>query len=52
MFGGRATAAGLPFGGIPSELMSGATKILETEPVHPPSAIAFTQRPAPRSENA
>jgi ATP-binding cassette subfamily B protein len=45
MFGGRATAAGLPFGGIPSELMSGATKILETEPVHPPSAIAFTQRP-------
>jgi ATP-binding cassette, subfamily B, bacterial len=45
MFGGRATAPGLPFGGIPSELMEGATKILKTEPEHPPSRIAFTQRP-------
>jgi ATP-binding cassette subfamily B protein len=45
MFGGRATAPGLPFGGIPSELMEGATKILKTEPEHTPSNIAFTQRP-------
>ncbi|MGC1419269.1 MAG: ABC transporter ATP-binding protein [Acidimicrobiales bacterium] len=43
---GRPSAPGLPFGGIPSELMGGATKILETEPVHPPSAITFTQRPS------
>jgi ATP-binding cassette subfamily B protein len=46
MFGGRATAPGLPFGGIPSELQEGATKILKTEPEHQPSAIAFTQRPS------
>jgi ATP-binding cassette subfamily B protein len=46
MFGGRATAPGLPFGGIPSELQEGATKILQTEPEHQPSAIAFTQRPS------
>lgn len=45
MFGGRATAPGLPFGGIPSELMEGATKILATEPAHTPSHIAFTQLP-------
>jgi ATP-binding cassette subfamily B protein len=46
MFGGRSTAAGLPFGGIPSELMDGATKILKTEAEHQPSTIAFTQRPS------
>ena len=45
MFGGRATAAGLPFGGIPSELMPEATKLMATEPAHEPSAIRFTQRP-------
>jgi ATP-binding cassette subfamily B protein len=46
MFGGRATAPGLPFGGIPSELMPEATKLLAKEPVHVPSAITFTQRPS------
>jgi ATP-binding cassette subfamily B protein len=45
MFGGRATAPGLPFGGIPSELMPEATKLLAKEPEHVPSAITFTQRP-------
>jgi ATP-binding cassette subfamily B protein len=45
MFGGG-TSTGLPFGGIPSELMSEATKLLAQEPPHPPSAIAFTQRPS------
>jgi ATP-binding cassette subfamily B protein len=46
MFGGRATAPGLPFGGIPSELMPEATKLMAKEPVHVPSAITFTQRPS------
>jgi ATP-binding cassette subfamily B protein len=46
MFGGRSTATGLPFGGIPSELMPEATKLLATEPPHEPSAIKFTQRPS------
>jgi ATP-binding cassette subfamily B protein len=49
MFGGSATSAssqaGLPFGGIPSELMEEATKLLATEPEHPKSDIQFTQRP-------
>jgi ATP-binding cassette subfamily B protein len=46
MFGGRATAPGLPFGGIPSELMPEATKLLAKEPVHEPSEITFTQLPS------
>jgi len=46
MFGARGTAPGLPFGGIPSELMPEATKLLAKEPVHEPSAITFTQRPS------
>ncbi len=37
---------GLPFGGIPSELMEGANKILATEPTHEPSALEFHQRPS------
>ncbi|MHB1252190.1 MAG: hypothetical protein ACYC0I_08695, partial [Acidimicrobiales bacterium] len=37
---------GLPFGGIPSELMDGATKILATEPTHEPSHLEFHQRPS------
>ncbi|MGH9021131.1 MAG: ABC transporter ATP-binding protein [Acidimicrobiales bacterium] len=42
------TANGLPFGGIPSELMTEATKILATEPQRPASSLTFTQRPSPR----
>ncbi len=45
MFGGG-VATGLPFGGIPSELMPEATKLLAKEPPHLPSAITFTQRPS------
>ncbi|HEV3212447.1 MAG TPA: ABC transporter ATP-binding protein [Acidimicrobiales bacterium] len=43
-----ATQAGLPFGGIPTELQRGVDQILATEPVHPPSEVAFTQRPSAR----
>jgi ATP-binding cassette subfamily B protein len=39
-------STGLPFGGIPSELMEEATKLLATEPAHEPSAIKFHQRPS------
>jgi len=46
MFAGRSSASGLPFGGIPSELMDEATKLLATEPVHEPSHLVFTQRPS------
>jgi ATP-binding cassette, subfamily B, bacterial len=37
--------AGLPFGGIPSELMGEATRILATEPEREPSKLPFHQRP-------
>jgi ATP-binding cassette subfamily B protein len=43
--GGSASANGLPFGGIPSELMDEATKLLATEPDRDPSRLHFTQRP-------
>jgi ATP-binding cassette subfamily B protein len=50
MFGPSASSAsgraGLPFGGIPEELMDEATRILATEPTHPKSRIRFTQRPS------
>jgi len=50
MFGSSSTAAnaraGLPFGGIPPELMDEATKLLDTEPEHPKSDINFSQRPS------
>jgi ATP-binding cassette subfamily B protein len=50
MFGGSAASvsgrAGLPFGGIPSELMEEATKLMATEPEHPKSHVHFTQRPS------
>ena len=45
MFAGSSNT-GLPFGGIPSELMSEATKLLAQEPEHEPSQLTFTQRPA------
>jgi ATP-binding cassette, subfamily B, bacterial len=40
--------AGLPFGGIPTELQLGVDKILSTEPEHPRSDVAFTQLPSER----
>ena len=43
-----ASSSGLPFGGIPSELMAEATKLLATEPAHEPSRRRFTQRPSAR----
>jgi ATP-binding cassette subfamily B protein len=55
MFGGgggfvsaqsSATAAGLPFGGIPQELMDGVEKILATEPPRDAPDIKFTQLPS------
>lgn len=47
--GGHSGAAGngLPFGGIPTELMDGVNKILATEPEHAPADIHFTQLPTP-----
>ncbi|MGD0691182.1 MAG: hypothetical protein ABSA22_02450, partial [Acidimicrobiales bacterium] len=52
MFGPSASSssgqAGLPFGGIPEELMDEATKLLASEPVHPKSDVHFTQRPSDR----
>jgi ATP-binding cassette subfamily B protein len=42
------TANGLPFGGIPSELMDEATKLLATEPAHEPSHLHFS--PVPSAE--
>ncbi len=48
MFAGSGTATGLPFGGIPSELMDEATKILSEEPEHEPSKRKFSQRPSAR----
>ena len=41
-----ATANGLPFGGIPDELMEEATRLLATEPERPPSRRPFHQRPS------
>ncbi len=45
--GGHSGSAGngLPFGGIPTELMDGVNKILATEPEHPVADIHFTQLP-------
>ena len=46
MFGGGGTQAGLPFGGIPSELADEAERLVSTEPEHPASALTFHQRPS------
>jgi ATP-binding cassette, subfamily B, bacterial len=52
MFGQSAAAAsasaGLPFGGIPSELRADAEKLLASEPAHPPADLRFAQRPSER----
>ena len=41
-------SAGLPFGGIPTELQQGVDKILATEAPQAPSEEIFTQRPSRR----
>jgi ATP-binding cassette subfamily B protein len=47
VFGASSSSSnGLPFGGIPKELMDEATKLLATEPVHTKSDVHFTQRPS------
>jgi ATP-binding cassette subfamily B protein len=46
MFGGRGPQAGLPFGGIPSELADEAEKLLRSEEERPASALVFHQRPS------
>jgi ATP-binding cassette subfamily B protein len=43
-----ASSAGLPFGGIPTELQQGVDLILSTEPVHEDADLVFTQRPSGR----
>ena len=43
-----AQQAGLPFGGIPTELQVGVDKILTTEPDHDAATLRFTQRPSDR----
>jgi ATP-binding cassette subfamily B protein len=45
MFRGGDTS-GLPFGGIPTELMDEATKLMASEPVHEPSRRTFSQHPS------
>lgn len=45
MFGGRTTTTGLPFGGIPSELVGDAEELLAREPAREPAALLFHQRP-------
>ena len=42
---GASSNTGLPFGGIPSELMEEATRLVATEPAREPSTLAFHQRP-------
>ena len=46
IMGGNAAGrgAGLPFGGIPSELQDGVDTLLADEPVHPDPDLAFSQR--------
>ncbi len=52
MFGQSASTAsaraGLPFGGIPSELREEAERLLAGEPAHAPADLRFTQRPSDR----
>jgi ATP-binding cassette, subfamily B, bacterial len=42
--------AGLPFGGIPTELQLGVDKILTTEPEHATADVRFTQLPSEREQ--
>ena len=41
------TAAGLPFAGIPDEMIDRAADILDSEPDHPPEDVEFAHRPKP-----
>ena len=41
------TAAGLPFAGIPDEMIDRAADILDSEPDHPPEDVEFAHRPPP-----
>ena len=41
------TAAGLPFAGIPDEMIDRAADILDSEPDHPPEDVEFAHRPRP-----
>ena len=41
-------SAGLPFGGIPSELLAEATKLMALEPDHAPSDLEFHQLASPK----
>jgi ATP-binding cassette, subfamily B, bacterial len=43
-----ASSAGLPFGGIPTELQMGVDQILSTEQEHEAADLDFTQRPSER----
>ena len=42
---GATGSTGLPFGGIPQELMDGVKKIVADEPTHRPANLAFQQLP-------
>lgn len=48
--GGRpgAPGAGLPFGGIPSELQDGVDRLLADEPEHPEPQVEFSHQPPDR----
>jgi ATP-binding cassette subfamily B protein len=46
--GGRATAPGLPFAGVPPEMQASVDKLLKTEPEHPEPEVDFEHgRPDP-----
>jgi ATP-binding cassette, subfamily B, bacterial len=38
---------GLPFAGIPSELLAGVQRTLDREPAHPEPDVSFTHQPPP-----
>ena len=43
---GATGTTGLPFGGIPQELMDGVRRIVSTEPTHEPKSLHFSQLPS------
>jgi ATP-binding cassette subfamily B protein len=46
-----ASSAGLPFGGIPTELQTGVDAILKDEPEHPNADVLFHQVPSERERH-